>query len=944
MSKISELTKLGQSIWYDYIGRSFIINGELKALIDEGLRGETSNPSILERAIADISDYDEEVKTLIRSNKSVEEIYEALVLKDIALAADEFGPLYRETNGSDGFISLEVSPTLANDTEGTIKEAKRYFTALARPNVMIKVPATRAGIPAITELIASGINVNATLMFSVKQYKDVAVAYMKGVERLAAEGPSVVKGGKVNQIASVASFFVSRIDSAVDAELQKIGNHGLQGKIAVANAKLAYDEYRKIFDGPRWECLADLGARPQRLLWASTSTKNPTYPDTLYVDELIGPNTVNTVPPSTYKNFRDHGKPEITLTKGIEQAKGHLSELAELGIDLESITDYLLEDGVKKFSDSFRALMLAIQEKRESALVDKETYSANLGKFQPLIDNALGKIRDNNVIQRIWNLDYLVWGEEPAEITNRLGWLRITEVMQKALTDINAVVDQVIKDGYTDVLLLGMGGSSLAPRVISDVYGVKDGYLDVAVLDSIDPDAVLEHRRRLDLTKTLFIISTKSGSTTETLSCMKYFYNEALEGVGEEAGAHFIAITDPGSGLERLAKSLKFRKTFLNDPNIGGRYSALSFVGIVPAALQGVNVPLLLKRANRMMHDNGRYRRGHGREAQGDCSGAWFGAILGELAKSGRDKVTLITSPPIESFNAWAEQLIAESTGKSGKGILPINKESIGPPESYNEDRLFIYLRLGLDETYDDKVNAIEDAGHPVMRINLKDVYDLGGEFFRWEMAVTIAGMIIGVHPFNQPNVEDTKVLTRGMIAEYRKSGRLPEIKPTLQKDGIKVYASFKVGSIEEALRKFLSQAEHGGNGSEGRSYVALQAFVKPSQEISDAMRKFRTKIRSSYGLATTLGFGPAFLHSTGQLHKGDAGNGFFIQFSSETPEDLPIPDQAGKEGSSISFGTLKTAQALGDWQALLNNNRNIIALHLGNDFVKEIDRLTDNL
>ncbi|TFG78213.1 MAG: bifunctional transaldolase/phosoglucose isomerase [Thermodesulfobacteriales bacterium] len=941
MSKIKELTELGQSIWYDYIRRSFLTRGELKALIDEGLRGETSNPSILEKAIAGSSDYDEDLKGLVEEDKSVDEIYEALVLKDIAMAADEFRPLYEETDGRDGFISLEVSPTLANNTKQTIKDAKRYFVALDRPNVMIKVPATPAGLPAITELIGSGINVNVTLMFSLDQYKAVAEAYLKGLERLAADGPSVFKGRRVDKVASVASFFVSRVDGVVDAELEKIGNTDLLGKIAIANSKITYEEYQRVFKGPRWKKLADLGARPQRVLWASTSTKNLAYPDTLYVDELIGPNTVNTVPPATYKNFRDHGNPKTTLTKGLKQAHAELAKLEKLGIKLNDITDFLLQDGVKKFAESFETLMQSIADKKEQIQLEKKPYTASLGKHQAAVDKALEDIRKNNIIEKIWNFDYLVWEDNPTDISNRLGWLHIPEVMADALPGINAVVDKVREEGYTNALLLGMGGSSLAVEVIRETYGVKDGYLDVAVLDSTDPGMILDYRRSLDMKKTLFIVSTKSGGTAETLSYMKYFYNETLAQVGKkEVGKHFVAITDPGSGLEKIAKDLKFRKTFLNDPNIGGRYSALSFVGIPPAAFQGVDVPLLLERSIKMLHNN----ESCNCAVEGDHSGAWLGAIMGELTKAGHDKVTLITSPPIQGFGAWAEQLIAESTGKIGKGILPVDCEPIGPPENYANDRLFVYLRLANNNTYDTQVKALEDAGHPVVRINLKDIYDLGGEFFRWEMAISIAGRIIGIHPFNQPNVEAAKILARNMIAEYMKKGTLPYVKPTLEDDGITVYSEFKADSAEGALKHFLSLAKKGKNEGKGRSYVTLQAYVKPDDDTYEAMQKLRKKIQNEYRLATTSGFGPRFLHSTGQLHKGDAGNGLFIQFTSEMPEDAPIPDEAGKKASSMSFGVLKNAQALGDRQALLDNKRNVITFHLGEDVVGDIERLTKSL
>ena len=937
MSRIMDLSKLGQSIWYDYIRRSFLTSGELKALIEEGLRGETSNPSILEKAIAGSSDYDGELRALVEQNKSVNEIYEALALKDIAIAADLFRPLYDKTNGGDGFISLEVSPTLANDTNGTIREARRYFVTLGRPNVMIKVPATKAGIPAITELIGAGINVNVTLMFSLDQYKAVAEAYIKGLEKLAAEGPSVFKGHRVDRVASVASFFVSRVDTAIDPELEKIGNSALLGKIAVANAKLAYDEFRRIFKGKRWKKLADAGARVQRCLWASTSTKNPAYSDTLYVDELIGPDTVNTVPPATYKNFRDHGKVALTITRGVNQARQDVEKLGKLGINLKSVTNKLLRDGVDQFADSFKTLMASIEQKKEQIQSKKKPYSASLGKYQSAVDKALESMRDNNIIQKIWNFDYMVWEDDPTEISNRLGWLHIPEVMVDALPGIRRVVAEVKADGYKNVLLMGMGGSSLAPMVIRETFGVKKGYLDVAVLDSTDPGAVLEQRDRLDMSKTLFIVSTKSGGTAETMSFMKYFYNEVLKEVGKkDAGRHFIAITDPGSGLQKIAAGLKFRKTFLNDPNIGGRYSALSFVGVPPAAFQGVDLDTLLARAVTMLHNC----ESCNCAVDGDNSGAWLGAILGELAKAGRDKVTLVASPPIAGFGSWVEQLIAESTGKDGKGILPVDREPLAQPEFYANDRLFVYLRLANDDTYDRQVGALEKADYPVVRINLRDIYDLGGEFFRWEMAIAVAGMIIGIHPFNQPNVEAAKVLARKMIAEYQKKGKLPVVKPTLNESGITVYSDFKASTLEQALTKFLSFAKPGRDESKGRSYVAFQAYVKPSDETYSALQKLRTKVERQYRLATTVGFGPRFLHSTGQLHKGDAGHGLFIQFTSDMPVDIPIPDEPGKKASSISFGVFKNAEALGDRQALLDGKRKVITFHLGENVVSGINRL----
>jgi transaldolase/glucose-6-phosphate isomerase len=931
MTKLHQLARLGQAIWLDYIRRSFITSGDLQALIDQGLRGITSNPTIFEKAIAGSADYDQDLHHLVDEGKTVEEIYEALTLDDIRRAADLLHKVYDQTGGADGYVSLEVSPTLAYDTEGTIAEARRLFATLDRPNVMIKVPATPAGIPAIETLIGEGINVNVTLMFSLAHYEAVAEAYIAGLEKLAAHG------GNVSQVASVASFFVSRVDSAVDLALEAIGTSAalaLQGQIAIANARMAYARFRQKFSGHRWDRLAAQGARVQRPLWASTSTKNPLYPDTFYVDTLIGPDTVNTVPPATLNAFRDHGTVAPTLGAGpaaelaLYGARIQLARLAQLGVDLSVITQNLQDEGVTKFAQSFEALMSSIAQKRDQLLAGWQMGSASLGTYQAGVDDTLAQMAENRIIHRIWTHDHTVWKPEPTEITNRLGWLHTAQVMLDNVPRLEALAQEGRAAGYTHALLLGMGGSSLAAEVFRSTFGVQQGYLDLAVLDSTDPDAVLAHAERLDLDRTLFIVATKSGTTVETLSFFKFFYNRVADAVGaDRAGEHFVAITDPITPLTNLADRYHFRTTFLNDPNIGGRYSALSYFGLVPAALVGVDVPRLLDRTLAMVS---------GCEscvAAGDNLGAWLGSILGELAKAGRDKVTFAISPAIASFGDWVEQLIAESTGKEGTGILPVVGEPLGPPEVYGDDRLFIHLRLSGDDTHDAALDVLEAAGHPVVRLNLQDRYDLGGQFFLWEMATAVASHLLGINPFDQPNVEAAKVLARRMVAEYTEKGALP--------------SGESAPLTAEALNEFLAR-DPSTTGSRPialavdsrRSYIALQAYLQPTAETDAALAALRAHLRDRFRLATTVGYGPRFLHSTGQLHKGDAGNGLFIQLTADDQRDAPIPDEAGSSDSSITFGVLKAAQALGDQQALLDAGRRVIRFHLGEDIVGGLRRL----
>jgi transaldolase/glucose-6-phosphate isomerase len=933
MTKLHQLAELGQSVWLDYIRRSFIKSGELQAFIDKGLRGLTSNPSIFEKAITGSTDYDHDIRLLIDQGKSDEQIYEALVLEDIRRTADLLRPVYDRTDGFDGYVSLEANPKLAHDTAGTIDEVHRLFKALDCPNVMIKVPATPAGMPAIETLISEGINVNVTLIFSLDQYEAVVEAYIKGLEKLADSG------GDVSRVASVASFFVSRVDTKVDQALEEIGESDLQGQIAIANAKMAYAYYNKVFSGSRWKRLASENVRPQRVLWGSTSTKNPEYPDTYYVDNLVGANTVNTVPPATLQAFLDHGTVTLTLPTGLDEAEAQLACLADLGVDLDALTQQLLEEGVTAFADSYNGLIAGIAKKRRRLLGGWQAQSASLGSYQAVVDDAMTELANEQIINRIWTHDHTVWQPEPTEISNRLGWLHSPQMMQDNLHRLDKLVDAVRSEGYTHVLVLGMGGASLAADLFSQVFESQEGYPTLAVLDSTTPGTVSAYAEQLDPARTLFVVSSKSGTTIETHSFFKFFYNRVVDTVGKvQAGAHFVAITDPGSLLANLADRYDFRATFLNDPNIGGRYSALSYFGLVPAALMGLDVPRLLNRALMVacacescvpITDN---------------PGARLGIILGELAKQGRNKVTFITSPRIDTFGDWVEQLLAESTGKEGQGILPVVREPLGLPATYGEDRLFIYLQLVPhdDEDGEQLVQSLEAAGQPVVRLYLTDRFDLGGQFFLWEMATAVACQRLGVNPFNQPNVEVAKKMASG--AET--NGLLAE-KPVLRVRDIAVYGDIVANSLDKVLTTFLDQAQPG-------DYVAVQAYVQPPLELVStlessvephaALLSFCARLRDKYQLATTLGYGPRYLHSTGQLHKGDAGNGLFIQFTADDGENVSIPDEPGSSASSMTFGTLKTAQALGDRWALLEKGRRVIRFHLGTDVVGGLNTLSEVL
>ncbi len=554
------------------------------------------------------------------------------------------------------------------------------------------------------------------------------------------------------------------------------------------------------------------------------------------------------------------------------------------------------------------------------------TYREELGTHVATVEQARRDLQDDRVIDRIWQRDHSVWKDDPTEISNRLGWLHTPGMMLKETSAINAFVDEVKNDGLSHALLLGMGGSSLAPEVYRKVFGVQPGYVDLTVLDSTDPGAVSTAADRLDLKRTLFIVSTKSGGTVETLSFFRFFYDRVREAVGaEDAGRHFAAITDPGSSLADLAHAFTFRKTFLNDAEIGGRYSALSFFGLVPAALIGVDITRLLEGAAA----TARNCDGSHSTVSGDNQAGMLGSAIGELALRGRDKLTLVPADSMSPFGAWAEQLVAESTGKEGKGVLPVDGEPMGEPGSYGPDRVFVSLGIR-GEPGPQALASLTSANHPLIQLEVEDRYELGGQFFLWEMATAIAGWRLAINPFDQPNVEAAKTLAREMVDAYASTGSLPTEEPSLREDGMAVFADRPVSSVPEAVETFLSRAHPGG-------YVAIQAYVHPTEATTAALQELRTQIRDRLHVATTVGYGPRFLHSTGQLHKGDGGSGLFLQLTDDRGPELPIPDADGKHEAALSFGVLKLAQALGDRRALLKANRAVLRIHLDVPMVEAV-------
>jgi transaldolase/glucose-6-phosphate isomerase len=927
-----ELLGYGQSIWYDYIRRGLITSGELERLIsDDGLRGVTSNPSIWEKAINGSTDYAEAIAALRREGESDPvAIYERLAVQDLREAADAFRPIYDETERGDGYVSIEVAPEFAHDTEKTISEGERLWKAIDRENLMVKVPATPEGIPAIRALTARGINVNITLLFAVPVYEQVADAYISGLEGFAREG------GDVSRVASVASFFVSRIDTLVDARLEEVARlaptaerrtlaRGLEGKVAIANAKLAYQHYKEVVASDRWRAFAREGAHVQRLLWASTSTKNPSYPELLYVEELIGPDTVNTVPPATFEAFRDHGRPRASIEEDVEAARDTLATLAELGISLGEITDRLTEDGIDLFDKAFEKLFTAItQSEAEEPRSRAQQRASFPGEIEAEVSATIADWGTSGKVRRLWATDSSLWtGSREGEW---LGWLGIVEDQLAHSERFTAIVRDAKDAGFTHALLLGMGGSSLFPELLSLTFGKQAGFPELHVLDSTDPAQVKAAEDKVDLARTLFIVSSKSGTTLEPNIFEQYFFERVSEVVGaEEAPKRFMAITDPGSKLEQIADERGFRHVAHGVESIGGRYSALSDFGMVPGAVAGVDVHELLERAETMAQACASC------VPAADSPGLTLGATIGICARSGRDKLTLVTSPAIRDLGAWLEQLLAESTGKQGRGVIPIDREPLGVPDAYGADRLFVYVRLGSapDPGQDRAVEAIERAGHPVVRIELADLYDLGGEVFRWEFATAVAGALLGINPFDQPDVEAAKVATRELTKEYEQTGALPEETPIASGDRLKLFADDRnaselgTGAVDDSVQDLLRA--HLARIGES-DYVGLLAFVEMTPEHERVLTEVRRAIRDRTGAATCLGFGPRFLHSTGQAYKGGPDTGVFVQITCDDASDLQVP------GQKYSFGVVKAAQARGDFRVLAERGRRALRIHVGED------------
>ncbi len=933
-----DLHAAGQSPWLDSISRKLLDSGTLKKYVNEkGLLGVTSNPAIFQKAISSGEGYEKDARKMFRAGKSVLEVYDALTISDIQRACDLFLSVYKKSNREHGYVSLEVLPVLAYRAEETLAEARRLFKLVKRPNLMIKVPATAAGIPVVEQLIADGINVNITLMFSLQDYRNVIEAYLRGLERrLKAKKP-------LNVVHSVASVFVSRIDVAVDQKLDALIKdnqdaeklvllQNLKGKAAVSNSKLIYQEFKSILQSSRWQKLSKAGAFAQKVLWASTSTKNPAYPTLCYVEPLVGRETVNTLPEPTWEAVLEQGKIKANaVEEGVTEARAVVDRLRAFGINVDAICGDLQTAGVKLFEQAFEDLMRTLELKKieSSAKVraPKVTYTLP-EEISESVKSAVDLSVQDDLHARWIKKDTSLWSVEEGHIkviNNRLGWVEICDKILSRVYEIDLLRAKLLSRGIRDVVLLGMGGSSLAAEVFSIVLPkISTPALKFHLLDTTDPQAIAAVEAKINLKKAFFLVASKSGGTIETVSQFQYFYgrvSKAYRGAKKETGSHFMAITDPGSGLQQLAKENQFEAIFLNPSDIGGRYSALSFFGLMTAGLCGLDMRSAINDARAALEEM-RTEKNLTKNP-----GIYLGIVLGQLADADVNKLTFWTTPKLRILGDWAEQLIAESTGKQGKGIVPIVGEQTFDPKAYGRDRYFVVLKEPGKKVaaLDKAVKAVRKAGFPVIEIQWSNWSNVGGEILKFEIATSIASSLMGINPFDEPNVKESKDMTGALLSDLAAGKSWPQPKPILN------FSAKPSSQDQKTLSDYLGEVKQG-------DYVAILGYFERNAKTIAAMDKLQSYLAQELKVPVLYGFGPRYLHSIGQLYKGGPRTGRFIELFVKDSKKLDVP------GAGYTFSQLKQAQALGDYQAFSSKNIPVLAVQFGANPIAGVQTLLSSL
>ena len=745
---LAELRKLGQSLWLDSLRRAMFSSGELQRYLDvDGIAGVTTNPWLFEKVVSGSHDYDEDLRRLASQHASAEDIYRLVMIQDAQQACDLFRPRYDRTQGREGWVSIDTPPRPVHDTAALLAESRRLWSAVNRPNVMIRMPATFEALPAIRELIREGTNVNVTRCFAVSRYREVADAYLAGLEARLADGRPLTG------IASVVGFLVNRIDVLVDSLLEKIilrretgaeTAKSIRGKVGIATAKVAYRAYQEICRGVRFRRLAALGAVPQRLVWAGTSSRTPGYSDVLYVDSLAGPDTITSVSPEVLLAYRDHGQPAARLSENLDQSDQVLRSLLQLGIDLDEVMQQLRDEGIDRFFEPFDRLVIAAGEGRVRAAdkaLGRQTLS--LGDDESAVRRRIGALEKLRFATQLWRKQPGLWGDtvrDPEAIRGNLGWLRVAERMEAHVPRLVDFAAEVASDGFQRGIWIGSKAVSLIPSIFKDFPPPGGDGMPLTVLDPGNPASILAIEQEIPLPRTLFVVASKSGTEASLLATLERLYSLLRKEAGAKAGGQLVTVSDVGTPLAEWSLENGFRRVYRNFSDVGERYSAMSTFGIVAAALMGLDLGELLARALRMQH------------ACASCvplaenPGMTLGIALGELALQGRNRVILLLPPPLQAFGKWLEDLLALGDA----AILPVLGEVPVRPAEHGENSLFVCLHLKgqAEPALTDSLSDLRRAGRPVITIEIDDPLDLGQECFRWQMAAATAAALLGVNPF----------------------------------------------------------------------------------------------------------------------------------------------------------------------------------------------------
>ncbi|MCW5892460.1 MAG: hypothetical protein KIT14_18230 [bacterium] len=891
---LTVLRQLGQSLWLDDVPRSLLRSGELARLVRDGeVTGLAANPACFAQALAHGRDYDDALAALVAAGRTAEAIVDALLVEDVQAAADVLLPVHRETKRADGYVTLRLAPGLAHDAAATVREAKRLWRAVNRPNLMLQIPATAAGLIAIEEAVASGINVHAGLVFSRARADAVIAAYFGGLTR------RLEAGMRVDRLASVASFPLHPLDAAVDRLLDeriaaaaqsemRAQLERLKGKAAIAQAKLAHAAFGEQFGPDRFALLTREAAHPQRALWTDTAPVPPAAPEVYYLEALVGAGVVAAVSPRTLAAYRTHGHPEDRLGLALERARAVLEQLAQAGIDLDAVAARLEHEQLAAAADTQRATLATATHRREAlrAMARTETLP---GPAERALATALRRLETEPVLERLWRHDDTLWPTPAADGADRLAWLAPGDPAPDTET-LRTFADAVRRDGLDHAVVCGGGGATLAPELLRRSLGVARGFLDVSVCNPADPAALTATAKRAVPARTLVVLAAPSGDAAPLDAVFRFWWERIAAAAGERAGRHFVALAPAGSALATLARERGFREVFATAPGVSGAWATLSAIGLVPAALMGHDLAKLRERAHRMAAACGV----DAPAAQNP--GAHLGATLAALARAGRDKLTLLAPDKLAGFAEWLAHLVGGLAPRRSPGLVAVVREPAGPPAVYGKDRAFVQLRLG---AHPDRTAAtLARAGHPVIGFRLLDGYDLAGEIVRWQVATAVAAHLLQADPFTTPRTPAVTVDAAPVVA-------LPPALAPAQPD----FAS-RLGSQLAAAR--------------GRRWVALAAFVAPTPRREKLLEDVRGVIRKRFGVATTLAFGARVPEVAAAWHGSGPASAIVLQLTADPTQDVPVP------GRPYGFAALQDAEATRTRASLAAERRPVVAVHLG--------------